>query len=387
MTRVHRVPAVLVALLTGCGEAPPPATPAVAAKVANPVTEASLTTVTLSPEAEQRLGLAVAPIESREVPDTRKLSGVVVTPPGRSFLLTAPLAGTVMAPVEAGIPAPGSAVVQGQPLLRLIPLPAGNDLVRGDEDLALAEVRARQAELEAARIEALARDSLVSRRELERAQGERDAARAVLQAARARLERQRTGASGGPGLSGLVIASPDAGTVVELHAGAGQVVAAGTPLISVARMDQLWVQVAVYSGDLSRIATAGQAHVAGDPPRSARRVTAPPTADAISASADVFYQLDRSAGLRPGQRVDITIPLTGSGAARLAAPLAAIVYDQSGGSWVYAKTGDHQYARRRVSIDGFSDGWAILAQGPAAGTPVVINGAAELLGTEFGAGK
>ena len=30
-------------------------------------------------------------------------------------------------------------------------------------------------------------------------------------------------------------------------------------------------------------------------------------------------------------------------------------------------------------------GWAILAQGPAAGTPVVINGAAELLGTEFGA--
>lgn len=358
-----------------------------AAKVANPVTEASLTTVTLTAEAEQRLGLEIAPIENRDAPDTRQLSGVVVTPPGRSFSLTAPVAGTVLAPADGGIPSPGTSVTRNQPLLRLVPLPAATDLARGDEDLALAEVRARQAELEAARIEALARDSLVSRRELERAQGEREAALAVLQAARARMERQRTGASGDPGLSALTIASPDAGVVVDLHAGPGQVVAAGTPLLSVARMDQLWVQVAVYSGDLARIASGGSAVVAGDPPRGARRITAPPTANALAASADVFYQLERSAGLRPGQRVDISIPLTGSGAPRLAAPLGAIVYDQHGGSWVYVKTGEHQYARRRVSIEGFADGWAILAQGPTAGTPVVVQGAAELLGTEFGAGK
>lgn len=387
MIRLRAVPALLALAVAGCGDAPPPATPVAAAKVSNPVTEASLTSVTITADAAQRLGLEIAAVESRDTPDTRRLSGVVVTPPGRSFSLTAPVAGTVLAPGDGGIPAPGTSVSRDQPLLRLVPLPAGNELVRGDEDLALAEVRARQAELEATRIEALARDSLVSRRELERAQGERDAARAVLQAARARAERLRTGASGTPGLSGLTIASPDAGVVVDLHAGAGQVVAAGTPLISVARMDQLWVQVAVYSGDLPKIAASGQAIVAGDPPRTARRVTAPPTADALSASADVFYQLDRSSGLRPGQRVDITIPLTGSGAPRLAAPLGAIVYDQHGGSWVYVKTGEHQYTRQRVSIEGFADGWAILARGPAAGTPVVIAGAAELLGTEFGAGK
>jgi len=387
MTRLPIVPAILLALTAACGEAPPPATPITAAKVTNPVTEASLTSVTLTAEAEQRLGLEVAPIEQRETPDTRQLSGVVVTPPGRSYQLTAPVAGTVMAPVGGEIPAPGSMVAADAPLLRLVPLPAGADLIRGDEDLALAEVRARQAELEASRIEALARDSLVSRRELERALGERDAARAVLQAAAARLDRQRTGTGGNAGLSALTITSPDAGTVVELHAGAGQVVAAGTPMISVARLDPLWVQVAVYSGDLPRIAPGGRAEVAGDPPRGARRVTAPPTANALAASADVFFQLDRSTGLRPGQRVDITIPLTGTGTARLAAPLSAIVYDQQGGSWVYVKVGDHQYARRRVSIEAFADGWAVLARGPAAGTPVVTNGAAELLGTEFGAGK
>ena len=50
-------------LTTGCGrqEAAPAAT--TAAKVANPTTEAALATVTLTPEAEKRLALTVAPVE------------------------------------------------------------------------------------------------------------------------------------------------------------------------------------------------------------------------------------------------------------------------------------------------------------------------------------
>lgn len=388
MTRTHQLLMLLAGLTAACGDSAPSASPAAAAKVTNPVTEASLTSVTLSPEAEQRLGLETVAVESRDVPDIRQLSGVVVTPPGRSFLLTAPVAGTVMAPTTGAIPTPGSAVSRNQVLLRLVPLPAGAELVRGDEELALAELRARQADLEANRIEALARDSLVSRRELERAQAEREAARTVLEAARARLDRQRTGQAGtSSGLTALTISSPDQGVVVELQAGAGQVVAAGAPLLSVARMDELWVKVSVYSGDLARIASNGQATVAGDPSRGARRVQAPPTADPYSASADVYYQLARAGGLRPGQRVDISIPMTGSGSAKLAVPLGAIVYDQSGGSWVYVKAGDRSYVRRRVSIGGFAAGWVILSEGPAAGTQVVTHGAAELLGTEFGAGK
>ena len=59
---------VVVSLLaTGCGrqEAAPAATPA--AKVANPTTEAALASVTLTPEAEKRLALTVAPVERRAV--------------------------------------------------------------------------------------------------------------------------------------------------------------------------------------------------------------------------------------------------------------------------------------------------------------------------------
>ncbi len=371
----------------GCNSASPPAPPA-AARVENPVKESDLTRVHLTAESEGRIGLTTAPIEGRVLPETRTLGGVIVTPPGRSFPVVAPVAGTVLAP-PTGIPSAGSSVERGRALVRLVPLPPETELVRADEAVSVAEVRSRQAELEATRIEELARDSLVSRRELERAQADRDAARAALEAAQARLERQRTGNTG-PGLTALTIASPEAGVVLDLFTNPGQVVAAGTPLLTVARLDPLWVKVAVFSGDLARIAPNGEASVdllTGSAPQTARRVRAPATADPLSASADVFYQLDRVAGLRPGQRVDITVVLRSQGTSQPAVPLGAIVYDPSGGQWVYVKEAEHTYVRKRVVLGGFVGEWAVLRSGPPAGTLVVTVGAAELFGTEFGAGK
>ncbi|MEJ7811102.1 MAG: hypothetical protein WKG32_11885, partial [Gemmatimonadaceae bacterium] len=68
-------------------------------------------------------------------------------------------------------------------------------------------------------------------------------------------------------------------------------------------------------------------------------------------------------------------------------PAAAIVRDMSGGSWVYERMDSLTFARRRVEVARVVGGRAVLAIGPKAGTPVVIAGAAELFGTEFGAGK
>lgn len=379
------------ALGAGCGGAAPPAPPP-AAKVQHPVKEAELTKVVLSAEAERRLGLTTAAVESRALPEVRVLGGVVVTPPGKSFPLTAPVAGTVLAPA-AGMPRPGETVTRGQPLLRLVPLPS--DPLRVDEDVALAEARAKQAELEAARMEELARDSLVSRRELERVQAELAAARVTLAAARGRLQRQVSGVgSVGAGVTPLTVASPDDGVVLELASGAGQVVAAGAPLLTIARLDRLWVKVAVFSGDAGMIDPAADVTVddlrgaTGNRLLTARRVLAPPSADPLTASVDEYFELARSAGLRPGQRVDVSVPLRGQTAApRLAVPLSALVYDLSGGAWVYVKEAEHTYVRHRVALDGIVGRWAVLSRGPAPGALVVTTGVAELFGTEFGAGK
>ena len=45
------------------------------------------------------------------------------------------------------------------------------------------------------------------------------------------------------------------------------------------------------------------------------------------------------------------------------------------------------YVRQRVVVADITGSLAVLSQGPAAGARVVTDGAAELFGVEFGAGK
>ena len=68
-------------------------------------------------------------------------------------------------------------------------------------------------------------------------------------------------------------------------------------------------------------------------------------------------------------------------------PKAALLHDAYGGTWVYVARGDHVYARERVAVSTIVDMLALVSQGPAPGARVVTDGAAELFGVEFGAGK
>jgi len=66
---------------------------------------------------------------------------------------------------------------------------------------------------------------------------------------------------------------------------------------------------------------------------------------------------------------------------------SAVVFDIHGGAWVYEKTADRTYTRRRVVVRYVTEGVAVLESGPAAGTKVVTAGAAELFGAETGYSK
>jgi hypothetical protein len=67
-----------------------------------------------------------------------------------------------------------------------------------------------------------------------------------------------------------------------------------------------------------------------------------------------------------------------------AVPLAAVVYDRDGSTWVYAVVATLTYMRERVTLGGVDSDVALLEAGPPAGTEVVTVGAAELLGAEYG---
>ena len=79
-----------------------------------------------------------------------------------------------------------------------------------------------------------------------------------------------------------------------------------------------------------------------------------------------------------------TAPVVESSRNRVAVPLAAVIYDASGVTWVYTQVGPLTFVRQRVTIAEVTGGVAVLLSGPSPGVQVVIIGAAELLGSEYG---
>lgn len=382
--------AALVAA-SACGKKPEKAT--AAAKVQNPVTEASLTTVTLTPDAVRRLGIQTAKVDSLAALPTRTIGGEIMVPPGLSVTIAAPVAGRMLAPESGAFPPSGSRVSRGAVLMRIAPLPP--DLAQAGRDNEIAAARLRQATAEAERSERLFFERLVSARENEVAQAELAAARATATTAAAQNNLVRGGVAGG--MATLAIASPSDGIIRMLSAAPGQTVSAGAPLAEVMRTDRLWVRVPVYAGDANRVRRGAPATVHGiagagtGTTIAATPVAAPPSADANASTVDLFYELRATGTLRPGERVGVTIPLTEGSVATsergLAVPLASIVRDMHGGSWVYERTDSVTFVRRRVEVARVSGAYAILSHGPKRGTNVVTAGSAELFGTEFGAGK
>jgi hypothetical protein len=76
----------------------------------------------------------------------------------------------------------------------------------------------------------------------------------------------------------------------------------------------------------------------------------------------------------------------GGGAPVKSVPLAALIYDKSGDSWVFVATQPRTFVRQRVIVARVEDQLVFLESGPAAGTAVVTVGGAELLGSEYGVG-
>jgi multidrug efflux pump subunit AcrA (membrane-fusion protein) len=128
-------------------------------------------------------------------------------------------------------------------------------------------------------------------------------------------------------------------------------------------------------------------HDGGEAKFAASPVQAPPAADPLSSTADLYFRVaNESQRLRPGERVAVSLPLNSSSEA-LVVPVNAILYDIHGGTWVYQKVGERRFRRARVFVERTTADFAILSRGLEVGTEVVVDGSAELFGTEFGTGK
>ncbi|MEK6325450.1 MAG: efflux RND transporter periplasmic adaptor subunit [Acidobacteriota bacterium] len=389
--------AALVALTIsapGCGtpraaEAQKPAAPA---KVENAVKEGDLATVTLSPQAEARLGIRTAPVEFTSVTRTRTFGGEVVLPPDSTIVVSAPMAGTILAGASGSAPVAGMMLRKGQAVFRLLPLLAPERDARSlaEKELTDAQTRVDAARVKLDRAEQLLRDKAGSVKQVEQAREDLTLAEHALKAAREKKERILRAPLEGD--TSIAVMAPEDGMVQKVHAGTGQKVAGSTPLFEIASLKSIWLRVPVYVGDLASLdrRQAAKVHNLGDSRRSpilsARPIEAPPTANVNASTIDLYYALPAAGPFRPGQKVGVTLTLLGAEES-LVVPHSAIIRDVHSGEWVYENTVPQTYVRRRVEVRYVTGTQAVLARGPAAGTKVVITGAAELFGTEFGTGK
>ena len=81
-----------------------------------------------------------------------------------------------------------------------------------------------------------------------------------------------------------------------------------------------------------------------------------------------------------------TVPVGSAAGGRVVVPTATVLYDQDGKTWVFTEPEHDVFVREEVSIIGTNGDDTILSSGPAAETPVVTVGVAELYGTELGVG-
>lgn len=387
-----------------------------AATVENRVTEADLTTITLTPQAVERL--AVKTVESRAgtLARQRFYGGETLAPPGRTIQLIAPFAGTVLFSDGKPTPATGSPLKKGELILRLQPsLMADREVLAPAERIALAraaadfesaqaqadgEVNAARVQLEAAgirleRAQRLREQNATSEKLLDEAKAENELAQARLDAAQSMASAWKTASQGvqaDPGLS-LELISPLDGVLTDLAVVQGQIVSANAPVASVVSLDPLWIRVRAYVGELKDLDLQGTVRIGtldGRPNPDMKvvtRIAGLPTADALSSSIDLYFKIQNSNGAyRPGQRVGVWIPLD-EPVDGVIVPWTAILYDFHGGTWVYEQLQPRQFSRRRVYLDAIDRGNALLTRGLRPGANVVTDGAAELFGVEFGAGK
>jgi RND family efflux transporter MFP subunit len=269
-------------------------------------------------------------------------------------------------------------------------------LSTAEGDVAAAKVQVEAATVTLGRTELLLREKAASQKAVEDAKTQLSLARSTLQTAQAKakllasaLKDTEAGA-----ITALPMPSPLAGMVRNIHALPGQTVAAGAALFEVEKLDVLWIRVPVYAGDLSAISVDREARIGslsggpGATNRIAKPVPVVFSGNSNAITVDLFYELPNTQEprLRPGQKVSVNLNVQGE-ADSLLVPWSAVLHDIHGGAWVYERTAPHGYTRRRVEVSDIWEGKAILARGPKEGAEIVIEGAAELFGTEFGYGK
>ena len=360
------------------------------------VQESALNTVYIKDDAYRKLGILVAPIKRQAMTDSKTYGAEIVVPSGGLISISAPITGKLI-PVDKKQLTPGAQVKTGQLLYRIQPIITADARANLVNALADAEslVNVSKSQVEATdvalnRAKKLLQDLVGSQRNVDEANAAHEIALRNEEAAHAKRNALRQVVNVGS-VEAIDIKSPQAGVISNIFAVPNQLVSAGNPMIQISELDSLWVRVPVPSSDLGMIDQKADASLQPLSVASkelsllAKPINAPPTADPLTSTTHLYYALKNvDSTLRPMQRITVTLNTLSKTDNKLTIPYSAVVYDIYGGSWVYMQQSKNSYERKRVFLDHISDRQAIINEGPAENSKIVINGALELFAVETG---
>jgi RND family efflux transporter MFP subunit len=308
-------------------------------------------------------GLATIEVGAETAPSEMLLDGVVEAV--NQATLSAQTAGRVAeVPVDVN-----DAVKAGALLMRLRATEQVAGLGQAQAALKAAIARDAQARAQFDRIRDMYERKVVARATYDEAVTARDAAGAGLAAAQAGVESAREG------VAYTELRAPYDGVVTARYVEAGEAVAPGKPLLTVAALGALRVVVEVPQSVADQVRTLRQAHVyAGSERVASAAVTVYPAADPQSGTFRARVDLPATAvALAPGMHVKVGF-VTGE-ASRLLVPRTAVV-ERSELRAVYVVTPEGRVVLRQVRLGRPLDDRIEVLAGLAKGERVATDPAA-----------
>lgn len=277
----------------------------------------------------------------------------------------------------------GQAVRKGQPLVRLDPSDVALSAREASEQAAAAERAVAAAQAVALRATAdenrqsgLVASGSLSPQAFDATRAAVELARADLAAAQARAAASRAAAGRAANQRGYATLLAEAeGIVTDLLAEPGEVVAAGQPVLRLARAGSRDVVVLVPEGLRATLPREGQAVIIASGqslPARLRELSA--AADPRTRSFEARYALSGGEALLPGMTARLEFRPASGAAGPVSVPLAAVIERGKGpGVWVIGK--DRKVALRPVRLGAVTDDQVEVTAGLRAGETVVALGA------------
>ncbi len=294
-------------------------------EIVAPLTEAQI----------QAAGIETQPVEPESGVGEIVVPGVVTVPPQQLRIVAAPAAGLV----ETLLVAPDEDVKEGDPIATL----KSSELVESQRAYLHALSDANLAAEKLRRDEQLFKEKIIAERRLIVTRAEATQARATLderaqilalagmtEGEIAELRKERKLASS------LLVRAPIGGTILQRHGTTGERVQASAPLVTIARLDPIWVNLQVPLSRAVALESVEKVHLpsAG---LEGRLIRIGHTVDSAtqSVTAVAEFRPGRSP-LRPGQAVTAILRVRGGGASQWRVPADAVVSHRNH-NWVFLR--------------------------------------------------